>query len=384
MPVVQLQNDTGENLGKALGAVGGYLASGQERKAKKAQADALTARETQAAQDTHDNITNEIATRNASAANTTADRTNTEFQQGAYAKLSGMLKTPPPKGTTAQQWVAYVQSQVPTIKLTDPPLLGKLYAEAQGVLADDQTKQNTSFAGGEMQLPSDPKQKLSVLMKRLQVEKGKPGFDLKPTETAISDTQKQITEAQAAAYQTETQAERTRHDKAMEGLGGQRIQVSLARGAGGGGYNSDLQPRAQAIEQQAMGAKDIKSALKILEGANLPRRDRAEVRQDVMDQFKAPPMSHDTSGLSNAGKEMFNHDMAAWSTAGGLDPATQPDPSDPKYQKRAAVTGGGGGASGGGKLTPIPAGTHPGAMMKGKPIFVQDNRWVFQDGSPAQ
>lgn len=348
MPVTQLQDQGG--IGQAIGMVGGYLLGNPARKAKQAQQDienqrnsASDKRADAAAIDTHNRITSEIAKNTSDTANTTADRTNKDFQQGAYAKLSGMLNSPPPQGTTAQQWVTHIQSQVPTLGLTDPKLLTQLYGEAQGVLAKDQTTQNATFAGNEMALPSDPAKKLSVLMKRLQVEKGKPGFDLKPTETMISDTQKQITEAQAAASQAATAEERKRHNGVMEGLGGQRIQVSLARGSGSGGYNSDLQPRAQAIEQQAMGAKDIKGALKILETANLTRRDRTEVRQDIMDQFKAPPLAHDTSGLSNAGKEAFNHDVTAWATS-GMDPEKQPDPADPKYQKRAAVVGTGGGA----------------------------------------
>jgi len=88
------------------------------------------------------------------------------------------------------------------------------------------------------------------------------------------------------------------------------------------------------------------------------------------------PRGGDTSGLNNAGKEMYQRDMTIWATQGmNGDP---PDPTDPKYPKRSA--------SGGGAVakTPIPAGTHPGAMLNGKPIFVQGNRWVFQDGSPAQ
>lgn len=351
MPVTQLQDQGG--IGTAIGLVGGYLLGNPARKAKQAQQDvenkrnaASDARADSAAQDYHQNIQSEIATRTAAGKRDDENDANTKFQNGAYGTLSAMLRSKP-QNVTAQQWVAHVQSQVPELKLTDPKLLGTLYSEAQDVLAKDQAATATKFAGSEHALPGDPKQRLSTLMKRLQIERGVPGLDTKPTETMIQDTQKQIADAETRAYQAQTTAERTRHDKALESNAGQRIQISLARGAGGGGYNSSLGGRAGAIETQALGAKDIKSALKILEGANLPRRDRTEVRQDIMDQFKAAPMGHDTSGLSNAGKEMFNHDTAAWATS-GLDPEKQPNPEDPKYQKRTTALGAGGGASPGG------------------------------------
>lgn len=244
MPVTQLTDQGG--IGNIIGMVGGYLLGNPARKAKKAQQDienkrnaAGDARSDKQAQDYHDNITSEIATRNATGARETTDANNTQFQQGAYGKLSTMLRNKP-EGVTAQQWVAQVQKQVPTLGLTDPKLLGQLYTDAQGVITQDQTTQNAAFAGGEMALPSDPAKRLAVLMKRLQIERSRPGFDVKPTETAIADTQKQIAEAQVAAHQSSTEGETRRHNRAME---------NRPHGGGGSGVGlADLAERKREFD----------------------------------------------------------------------------------------------------------------------------------------
>lgn len=229
MPVTQLQDSGG--LGSIIGSVGGFLAANPERKQAKADREykqkrdlATDARTDATAKDTHDNIQSEIASRTATATQNASDATNTQFQNGAYGKLSALLRSKP-QGVTAQQWIDHVQSQVPTLGLTDPKLLGTLYGEAQDVLAKDQTTQNASFAANEMTLPGDPQKKLSILMKRLQVEKGKPGFDLKPTQQMIQDTQKQITEAQAAAHQNAVETRQSHHDTVLENQGAERLGI---------------------------------------------------------------------------------------------------------------------------------------------------------------
>ena len=150
-----------------------------------------------------------------------------------------------------------------------------------------------------------------------------------------------------------------------------RLNIRVETGGrGGGGANSDLGGRGEAVENQAMGAPDLKSALRIVERANLPRRDRAEVRQDVMDQFRQPT-AKDTSGLSNAGKEKFSHDMTAW-TLGGMV-GDQPDPSDPKYQKRTDALGGAKppAGGGGGASAPAPAAAPAAPTSSGKSVSLK-------------
>jgi hypothetical protein len=215
MPVTELGQSAG-GLGQVLGMVGGYLLGNPQRKAAQAQRDVENKRADAQAKDYHDNIQSEIQSRQHTQQTTDADAANTKYQQGAYAKLSALLKTPPPNGMTAQQWVAQVQSKVPETGLTDPKLLGQLYGEAQDVIKQEQTANATKFAGKEMALPTDPKQRLSVLFKRLQAERGVPGMDTGPTEKMIADTQKQITDMETRAFQAATLSERKRHDTAVE------------------------------------------------------------------------------------------------------------------------------------------------------------------------
>jgi hypothetical protein len=74
------------------------------------------------------------------------------------------------------------------------------------------------------------------------------------------------------------------------------VRVEVAgmppRGGRGGGANSNLSDRAQNIGDEAIRQPDLKSALRVVERANLPRRDRAEVVQYVTSQYKSDPVQH--------------------------------------------------------------------------------------------
>jgi hypothetical protein len=363
MPVTELQNQQGA-LGTILGLAGGYLAANPQRKAKQKEREQQQAqqglenkRADQQAQDYHDRTVSEIAAQTATTKHEDANAGAEQFQRGAYAKAISLLASPQ-KGTDPQAWANSVWQKavaadpsVGGLGLTDPKLQGELYARVQDVVKQVQTANATRFAGHENALPTDPKKRLGALMIRLQRERGVPGLDLKPTQTMIADTQRQIVDMQNAAHQAVTEAQANRRI----GQGDLRISISQARGAGGA--NSALGERANAVETNALGAPDLKSALRIVERANLPRRDRTEVRQDVMDQFKPVATKPDTSGLSHAGKEAFDHDMVRW-TAGGADQDSVPDPTDPKYEKRAAV----GGTTSGGGTAP---GVTPGKTVVG-------------------
>jgi hypothetical protein len=234
--------------------------------------------------------------------------------------------------------------------LTDDKLQKELRTQVDAAVTKAQEEKSRAFIGREQALPADPRARLSTLTKRLRIEQT-ANVDTKVTTQMIAETQRQIVDMENRARQSVLEAQANRRI----GQGDQRIQISIdraARGSGGGGANADLGSRAQAIENQAMGAPDLKAALRIVERANLPRRDRTEVRQDVMDQFREPA-PHDTSGLSNKGNDDLKRDMITWST-GGMDPNTQPNPDDPKYQKKTEALhlgvrgGGGGGRSTGG------------------------------------
>jgi hypothetical protein len=99
VPVVQLQNDAPENLGRAIGAVGGYLATQKQRKADKQQAQAdkarTNAREDQEAADRHAETTSLIADRDAAAKRTATSDAASQLAQGAYQKYLPMLDSPP-------------------------------------------------------------------------------------------------------------------------------------------------------------------------------------------------------------------------------------------------------------------------------------------------
>lgn len=301
MPVTQLTDQGG--IGNIVGMVGGYLLGNPARKAKKAQQDienkrnaAGDARSDKQAQDYHDNITSEIATRNATGARETTDANNTQFQQGAYGKLSTMLRNKP-EGVTAQQWVAQVQKQVPTLGLTDPKLLGQLYTDAQGVITQDQTTQNAAFAKKEMQLSSDPRTRLSQLMVRLQAERANPGFDLKPTETMISDTQKQIAEAQAAAHQASTEGETRRHNRAME---------NRPHGNSGPRPTSPLEQKRFDLEQRRFDAEFPGGKKPAAKDSTADARGKDQ--QDAAAALARVPPGDTT----NAKQKIINHFAAKW------------------------------------------------------------------------
>ena len=361
MPVQQLE---GGGLGNALGMVGGFLAAnaGANKQRKDAAAKAATAtadkqhttaREDAAAADTHANIQSLIHDRDVGQQNVTANNQNAQNALGAYNTYFPMLSNPPTKPgdpplhgpalgkalqnirIEAMNKGAFSDEKTAQQRQTD------FNTEIARILQEDKAASTQSFLGKEAKtaIPGDPQQMLNFLLKhRLPAERA-AGIDTKDTMAMITDAQRQVNEANL---------EKQRGVQNQNA--GQRIQISLARGAGGGGgYNSDLQPRAQAIESKALGEKDVKSALRDVETANLPRRDRAEVRQDVMDQFRAPPMSHDTSGLSAGGKQMFDNDVRNYMTKDGdASGLPDPDPSDPKYQKKTAALGGGAPAGGGG------------------------------------
>jgi hypothetical protein len=97
VPVVQLQDDTGANLGTALGAAAGYFATQKQRKADKEAAAAdkarTTAREDQAAADTHARIQSEIQKNNADLTDKTQQGVTAQKALGAYQANFPLLQS---------------------------------------------------------------------------------------------------------------------------------------------------------------------------------------------------------------------------------------------------------------------------------------------------
>jgi hypothetical protein len=104
----------------------------------------------------------------------------------------------------------------------------------------------------------------------------------------------------ANAVKDQTEAERERHDRALERAAEQRNQTQItiagmparSRGGGGGGY-SGLSDSEEDIENQAMRSPDLKTALRILQRANLPLRDARRIREDLEDNYKSTPEHKD-------------------------------------------------------------------------------------------
>jgi hypothetical protein len=349
MPVQELQNQQG-GLGTVIGLVGGYLAGNPARKAKQAQQEIENkrnatndAREAARDQDYHNEVTANIAKTTADTADKTASTANTQLQNGAYTTASNLLSSPE-KGKDPVQWANSVWRRATQpiaaggLGLTDPELQGKLYAQVQDIVGNAQKAHAAQFVGHENKLPSDPNKRLSMLLQRYAIERGIPGLDTKPTQQMIADTQRQIIDINNRAHQavTENQGQQRINQ------GAQRLVIEDNRSRRGGSSNSDLSDRAQNIETQALGANvhDLKSALRIVEHANLPQRDYRRVRQDVIDQFKPAPVSHDVSGLSSMGAREYTRDDNAWKIKAQQDPdgaGPEPDPMDAKYEKKATV-----------------------------------------------
>jgi hypothetical protein len=379
MPVVQLQDDTGENLGRALGTAAGFFATRKTRAADKAQRD-------REAEDTHANIQSEIAARTADTARADAESTNTVFQRGAYSKAVSLLASPP-KGTDPQAWANSVWQKATTadpsnggLGLTDPELQGKLYAMLQDTVGKAQAAKQQQFAAGLKYPPNwntmKPQEQLAYLQQRLNAAERVQNKDV------VNATNQEMGRIQNAI----NQANLNQHRGVTERQADQRISINLGglnlRRAGGAG-GADLSDRAVAVVNTALGAPNQKAALKILDQANLPRRDYTQARQELMDQFREPA-SHDTSGLSAAGTLQYNKDVRDWMT-GGQDPSSEPDPSDPKYQKKSSALGAPPAPSatpksGGGSNVGIPAGTD---KRNGKAVFhaKTGNGYVYADGS---
>jgi hypothetical protein len=357
MPVVQLQNDTGANLGSALGAAAGYFATQKQRKADKATAVAdkqhTTDREDAAAADTHADIQSKIKQRDTQDTALTNNTQNAQNALGAYNTYFPMLST----GTTG-----------PDGKKLTGPALGKalqnirIEAMNKGAFSDEKTAQqrqtdfNTeiarilqedkaastqSFLGKEAKtaIPGDPQQMLNFLLKhRLPAERA-AGIDTKDTMAMITDAQRQVNEANL---------ERQRGTQNQNAA--QRIQIQLDR------------PPAEHMPRNADGLTPYEEL-----------ENRRWTQTHNPDGSPKAPGRGDMSGLSNEGKQKLAHDMTAW-TLGGMDPASQPDPSDPKYAKRVAAGGGGGTAPGGGKAVTR---TGRSASAPGKPTLYEmsDGSW---------
>lgn len=123
---------------------------------------------------------------------------------------------------------------------------------AKNAKADAQQR----FVSKEMTLPSDPKARRSVLLKRIGNERA-AGVDTKPTQDLIAEADRQITDAENRAQQARTAGQRD-----------QTIKISLDRAAGAGG-------RAAAAAGDPQSYSDVSGRI-----AKVKTRDQAQAILD--------------------------------------------------------------------------------------------------------
>jgi hypothetical protein len=295
VPVTQLEDNSGANLGSALGAAAGYFATKKARDADKLAATnrqaTLDKQSADAAADTHANIMDEIKQRDAGAQRTDANDATTQLSTGAKQKYLPMLTSPPTNGKpltgpALANALYKIRTQAVNEGMTGKDDLAEFNTEIARITQADQAQNAQSFAGKEMALPGDPNQRLGVLLKRQQAERAVPGLDPKPTQDAIAATQKQITEAQAAAYQNANLAERKNHDATVEGQGAQRLGIEATRANRAPANGAQPTDAETSVYAKAVAAKTPQEAYKLIDDPRngLSSKQRTEMRQAVKDQ----------------------------------------------------------------------------------------------------
>lgn len=150
--------------------------------------------------------------------------------------------------------------------------IGMLTTAAKG---QAQTDAAQKFVKGENPLPSDPKARLAVLLKRMQIERGVPGVDTKATQDMITEAQRQITDAENRAHQAKTDANAST-----------RLQISIDRGNRPGKEDgSGDNPKVDALYDRAVNAKTPQEALRIVDDPHngLTYTQRRQMREDIKD-----------------------------------------------------------------------------------------------------
>lgn len=320
MPVVQLQNDTGENLGRALGTAAGYLATRKERAAKQQQA-------TQEEQLRAQQIQSEIQKNNQTVSNTDADRVEAARQQNLFQQFSARVNAGPPKGVDPQRWAASLQAEANGAGLTDSNLRSQLIADGQATVAARAPKLSEVEHGLPQPVTAGKGAWTPQQMSQHYLQAAARAMN-----SDMPDEQKKIVVGQfqkmaADALSGQTANERERHDRAMEENAGRRTDVYVQGGDGrrGGGITPYENIEIQHWNQTHNPDGTTKS------GA-----------------------SRDTSGLSVGGKELYDQDLRTYNRAMDTDPDNAPpapDVNDPKYQHKADALGA---KSGGGAATPQP------------------------------
>lgn len=328
MPVVQLQDDTGANLGAALGTAAGYFATRKQRAAKNAL-------DNQTAKAYADNITSEIQSRNAATQQSQSDYQAKQLQEGLATKYAGLIKAGPPKGVDPMRWAASLQAQANADGLTDPNLRAQLVSEAQATIAANAPKLSEVEHG----LPQP-------------VTSGKGAWTPQQTSQHYIQAAARVMSSNMPDDQKKT-------------LAGQYLQMAQAA-------TKDQPPQITPYQQQELGIQSQRLGVE-RQNANRPRVGNGR-GSDGLTPYERITLGHwnqthnpdgtvksgayhDTTGLTSMGRTLFDQDMQNYNRAIILnpnDPPVEPNPMDPKYAKRPGSGGGNAGASGssGSKFVP--------------------------------
>lgn len=304
MPVTQLQDQGG--LGTLLGLAGGFLLGNPERKRKQAEREYQHTRDTaedarRASADTRadtqartyaDNITSEIATRNAATTRTAANDAHATLQQGLFAKYMPMLQTPP-KGQDVKQWATSIRNQAIKDGLTDPTKLSELNTEiARVIRAAAPTPQQVMQGLPQLKAGATPQEVSRHYLDAASRALQNPDLPEDQRKLLAEQYHKMAMDAVSHQPKAETAEEKYAREHGVRmpsyaDLHPRPDRVIIDRG------NLPQSTRASAVENRALEAKDLKAALKIVEAAGLGARDRSQVRQSVMDQFRPDKPVHE-------------------------------------------------------------------------------------------
>jgi hypothetical protein len=349
MPITQLGQGQASGPGGAIGAaasiaglVGGFIQGNAERKQRKAESDKTDAREDARAKDYHDEITSQVNAQNANAARQADTDKSAQLAQGAYAKYLPMLSSPPPgpdgkplKGPALQNALTAIRNKAFSEGMTDDKHVADFNAEIARVMQQNAPKLS------DVNLGPEPVMDGKAAWTPQKVQQYYAHAVTQVLSSDLPEDQKKIAidtyTKMAANLLKEQPKQMTPYEQARIGI--ERDKLNHPRPSGGGGRGPDGLTPYERIEN-----------------------DRWNKTHNPDGTTKGSA-NRDTSGLSNAGKEAFSHDMVQWSTS-GMDPNAQPDPSNPKYARRAAAGSGGGG---GNTLAPKPV------MHNGKPYYLHSD-----------
>jgi hypothetical protein len=240
MPIVQLDDNTGENIGKALGAVGGYFATQKQRKADKA---AATTRQANIDAQNAEELKARIAGQKAQAKHLTDSDAYAGLQRTALTNALAKVSKGPPPGATGPAlaaWAAKIKTDAMNV---DHLTAGPEQATLEKALTDAVQQQHDSAIeqqDANLKLPPNfskmtPQQKVDYLRVRQAAgQKTRNDKLFTDTETQIKDVQNPAEQQAKLAQQKQEFEQRLEQARAMHDQSlAQALTLALTRNARG-------------------------------------------------------------------------------------------------------------------------------------------------------